>query len=198
MLNLGKKKEEEQPQQEVPDELPDLPQTAENPQGSAQEAAPAASDQAVPDELPPADIPTDGAQPELAPDELPPVTQVDSATEGAQVIDDQRLYFSQLLQKFQEEGLKSTKLITPSVNLVADMKKHWKKLKKTEEIEAMNKKVEENIAPLQKLEQEWIAIHDEIEAKKKLMHEKEEEIRKLSENLKQIALKAEKMGVGQK
>jgi hypothetical protein len=190
LLNLGKKKAEEQPPQDVPDELPDLPEAAEN----SPEAVPAGSGSDVPDELPPVDgIP----ESELAPDELPPVTQVDSAPEAAQV-DDQRLYFSQLLQKFHEEGLKSTKITTPSVNLVSDMKKNWKKLRKAEEAALMNRKVAENIAPLQRLEQEWMSIQEDIESKKNLLRDKEEEIRKLSEELRQTAQKAEKMNSNQK
>lgn len=190
LLNLGKKKAEEQPPADVPDELPDLPEAAEN----SPEAVSAGSGSNVPDELPPVDSVTKS---ELAPDELPPVTQIDSAPEAAQV-DDQRLYFSQLLQKFHEEGLKSTKITTPSVNLVSDMKKHWKKLKKAEEAALMNKKVAEGIAPLQRLEQEWMSIQEDIESKKNLLRDKEEEIRKLSEELRQTALKAEKMNSKQK
>ena len=196
MLGIGKKKEEgQQPaqQQEVPDELPDLPQKAENApeQGGAQQGAP--------DELPPAgtpaETPAEAAGAELAPDELPPVADVDTTSEVAQSLDDRRLYFSNLLKKLHEDGIRSTKLTSPSVNLLSDMKKHWKAQKKSEEIEAMNKKVEQCITPLKKLEQEWISIHDEIEAKKALLREKEDEIKKLAEDLKQTAAKAERMGL---
>lgn len=208
LFNTGKKKAEEQPQQEVPDELPDLPEGGDDSKDAADGDAPpqtgdsGAADtskltgqqsQQAPDELPPVDAP----QAELAPDELPPVTQIGSGPENAH-IDDQRLYFSQLLQKFHEEGLKSTKLSIPSVNLVSDMKKHWKKLKKAEKAAQMNRKVAETIAPLQKLEQEWMGIQEEIETKKKILQEKEEEIKKLSEELKQAAQKADKTDMKKK
>ncbi|MBW2997844.1 hypothetical protein KY349_05885 [Candidatus Woesearchaeota archaeon] len=194
LLGIGKKKEEgQQPaqQQEVPDELPDLPQKAENAPEQASDAQ-----QGAPDELPPAEAPVgEAAGTELAPDELPPVADADTTSEVAQGLDDRRLYFSNLLRKLHEEGVKSTKLTAPSVNLLSDMKKHWKTQKRSEEIDAMNKKVEQCITPLQRLEQEWIAIHDEIESKKTLLHEKEDEIKNLAENLKQTAAKAEKMGL---
>lgn len=188
MLGIGKKKEAgQQPaqQQEVPDELPDLPQKAENApeQGGDQQGAP--------DELPPVEVPADG----LAPDELPPVTDVDTNSEISQGLDDRRLYFSNLLRKLHEEGVRSTKLTSPSVNLLTDMKKHWKVQKRSEEIEAMNRKVEQCITPLQRLEQEWITLHDEIESKKALLHVKEDEIKKLAEELRQTAAKAENMGL---
>ena len=194
LLNIGKKKQEAQPaqQQEVPDELPDLPQGAEN---APEQALGDAGE--VPDELPPAEAVGAEAGADLAPDELPPVEDAGAAVEGSEAgvhAEDRRLYFSNLLQKLQEEGLKSTKLTAPSANLLSDMKKHWKQQKKFEEIDAMNRQVAESIAPLQKLEQEWVVLQGEIERKKELLHAKEVEIRDLAEELKRNASKAEKMG----
>ncbi|MBN1543974.1 hypothetical protein JW898_00765 [Candidatus Woesearchaeota archaeon] len=176
LLGLGKKQEPEKPA-EVPDELPDLPQTASN--------APA-QDGEIPDELPPIDQ-------ELAPDELPPVIERGTATELSGQGDDKRLYFSSLLQKLHADGIKSTKLTAPSANLLADMKKHWKTRKRSEEIDAMKQKVADSLTPLQRLEQEWVALQEDIELKKQQLHEKEEEIRKLAEEAKNLAAKAEKM-----
>lgn len=173
IFNLGKKPEAEQKQ--VPDELPDLPQ------GVAANTQQAAAQQSVPAELPPVD---------LAPDELPPV-DVGGTPELAQG-EDKRLYFSMMLQKLNEEGVKSTKLTVPTANLLTDMKKHWKQQKKTDEIQAMRQKVAESITPLQRLEQEWVALQEDIEMKKDLLHQKEEEIRKLAEEAKMLALKAER------
>jgi hypothetical protein len=188
LLNIGKKKEPEQPP-EVPDELPDLPQEAENTVESAADA----QEQVVPDELPPvAELPA-----ELAPDELPPVSEVgadlEAPSEAVQGVDDKRLYFSQLLQKLHDEGLKSTKLTTPTANLFADMKKHWKVRKRSDEIDDMNRQLQDSINPLQKLEQEWVSLSDEIDAKKKALHEKEEQIKQFAEDLKRRAVKVKKL-----
>ncbi|MBW2972574.1 hypothetical protein KY359_06060 [Candidatus Woesearchaeota archaeon] len=182
ILGLGKK-QEPQKAEDVPDELPDLPQTARAAQTQQ------APDAGAPDELPPLDQ-------ELAPDELPPMTDDMAAEAGAGLApqsNDRRLYFSAMLQKLHEEGIKSTKLTTPSANLLVDMKKHWKQRKKEEEIESMKQMVADSLNPLQKLEQEWVALQDDIEQKKKLLHEKEEAIRKLAEDAKNLAVKAEKM-----
>ena len=187
LLNLGKKKAEEQQSQDVPDELPDLPQAVENGQEQVETAH-----GVVPDELPPVDL----SSTDLAPDELPPVTGSDASVMGSEtnsLSDDRRLYFSNILQKLHEEGIKSTKLTIPSANFLSDMKKHWKKQKKSEALEAMNRSVAENIGPLQQLEREWVALQDDIEGKKRLLHEKEEKIKNLSEELKKTASKAEKM-----
>jgi hypothetical protein len=178
VLDTFKKKDPAQPQQEVPDELPDLPQGAAN--APAQEAAA----QPAPDELPPI---------ELAPDELPPVGAGSAPGELSAQSDDKRLYFSMMLQKLHEEGIKSTKLTAPTANLLSDMKKHWKQRKKVEEIEAMKQRVAESITPLQRLEQEWVSLQEDIEMKKQLLHEKEEEIRKLAEQAKTLAVKADSM-----
>ena len=97
----------------MPDELPDLPQKAENApeQGNAQQGAP--------DELPPAEAPAgDAVATELAPDELPPVADADTSSEVTPNLDDRRLYFSNLLKKLHEEGVRSTKLSAPSANLL--------------------------------------------------------------------------------
>jgi hypothetical protein len=173
VLDTFKKKDPAQPQQEVPEELPDLPQGA----APAQEAAP--------DELPPVG--------ELAPDELPPVGAGIGSSDLASQQDDRRLYFSTMLQKLHEEGIKSTKLTSPTANLLTDMKKHWKQRKRVEEIDAMRQKVAESLTPLQRLEQEWVSLQEEIEIKKQLLHEKEEEIRKFAEQAKTLALKADSM-----
>jgi hypothetical protein len=185
LLGIGKKQEPEA-KEEAPEELPDLPQGAEN-----AEPAQGAKEQAVPDELPPVDAAAGG---ELAPDELPPVTDAaGTSSDVAPQSDDRRLYFSSMLQKLHEEGLKSTKLTSPSANLLSDMKKHWKQQKKSEEIDAMRQKVADSLTPLQKLEQEWVALQDDIDQKKKQLHEKEDEIRKLADEAKTLATKAEKM-----
>jgi len=177
LLGLGKKPVTEK-KEEVPDELPDLPQ------GSSKQVS--APDKTVPDELPP-------VQQSLAPDELPPVAGFETGAEINVKPGDRRYYFAQLLQKLHDEGLKSTKLSSPNANLLVDMKKHWKQQKKLEEAEDMVQKVANTIAPLQKLEEEWSALYDEIETKKQLLQQKEEEIRHLSEELKETASKAEKM-----
>jgi hypothetical protein len=188
LLNIGKKKEPEN-LPEVPDELPDLPQEAENAD------VPDTQKQEVPDELPPVDaVPT-----ELAPDELPPMDDnvdlpvTSTGPDIAQDVDDKRLYFSQLLQKLHDEGLKATKLTTPTANLFQDMKKHWKTVKRSDEIEQMNKQLADSITPLQRLEKEWVAISDEIEAKKQALCEKEEQIKQLAEDLKKRAEKVKRI-----
>ena len=181
LLGLGKKQEPET-KEEVPEELPDLPQTAENAPQDAQEAQ-----GEVPDELPPTEVG------ELAPDELPPVTDAGLGPELAAQADDKRLYFSQMLQKLHEEGIKSTKLTSPTANILSDMKKHWKQTKRSEELDAMRQSVADSITPLQKLEQEWVSLQEEIDQKKKQLHEKEEAIKKLAEEAKTLAVKAEKM-----
>lgn len=177
LLGIGKKQESKEVQKaDVPDELPDLPQDSS---GTAD----------APDELPAVDSLLPG---ELAPDELPPVEEPTAlATPG----DDKRLYFSSLLQRLHEDGLKSTKLTAPSANLLSDMKKHWKDQKAAAEREAMLRDVAQSIDPLQKLEQEWVALQEDIELKTKLLQEKEEQIRQLSEKAKTAALKAQKKGV---
>ncbi|MBW2964493.1 hypothetical protein KY363_03460 [Candidatus Woesearchaeota archaeon] len=178
LLGIGKKQETKEAQtSEVPDELPDLPQDS----SSAADA---------PDELPPVDEPLPGQ--DLAPDELPPV---DEPTALGASGDDKKLYFSSLLQKLHEEGLKSTKLTAPSANLLSDMKKHWKDQKAAAERDAMLQEVAQSIDPLQRLEQEWVALQEDIENKKRLLQEKEEQIRQLADKAKSAALKAQKKGV---
>lgn len=177
LLGLGKKPAPEK-KEEVPEELPDLPQGSSNTNSSPEKSAP--------DELPPVER-------SLAPDELPPVAGFDTGAEINVKPGDRRLYFAQLLQKLHDEGLKSTKLSSPTANLLSDMKKHWKQQKKVEEAEEMVQKVANTIAPLQRLEEEWSQLYDEIEAKKQLLQQKEEEIKRLSEQLKDTAAKAEKM-----
>jgi len=176
LFNISKKSESEK-KEEVPDELPDLPQAAENNQTMQN------SNSTIPAELPPV---------ELAPDELPPVGGL-GVMPGSPLQDfDKRSYFSGVLQKLQEEGVKSTKLTASSANLLGDMKKHWKQVKKQGEIDAMKQKVLESLTPLQELEQEWISLQEDIEQKKRLLHEKEEKIRVLAEEARNLALKAEK------
>jgi hypothetical protein len=185
LLGIGKKTEPENAdaaKQDVPDELPDLPQAEGAPPAENAEAAPEA---AVPDELPPAA--------DLAPDELPPVTELGAAPEPDIQADDRKLYFSSMLQKLHEEGVKSTKLTSTSANLLTDMKKHWKAQKRTAEMDGMMKKVAESITPLQKLEQEWVALSEDIEQKKKILHEKEDQIKKLAEDARSLAMKADRM-----
>lgn len=183
MLGIGKKSAQDgqesgsQDAAEVPEELPDLPEQPENsPESSIGDA--------VPDELPPAD---------LAPDELPPVDDAAAAPDLSHPGDDKRLYFSSLLQKIHEEGLKSTKLMVPTANLLSDMKKHWKEQKRTEEVDAMMQKVTESLTPLQRLEKEWVALNDDIEQKKQLLRQKEAEIQKLAEEARLMAAQAERM-----
>jgi hypothetical protein len=77
------------------------------------------------------------------------------------------------------------------------MKKHWKQQKRQDNIDDMRKKVAESLTPLQRLEQEWVALQDDIEQKKKMLHDKEEEIRKLAEEAKALALKAERSSTQQ-
>jgi hypothetical protein len=190
LLGIGKKQEPEK-QEEVPEELPDLPQAAEN----APDAGPDAQVQAAPDELPPVDAPSSG---ELAPDELPPVTD-ELSDQGVELpTDDKRLYFSTMLQKLHEDGLKSTKLTTPSVNLLSDMKKHWRDKRKSDQVDAMRQQIAESLTPLQKLEQEWVALQEDIDQKKKMLHEKEEAIKKLAEEARSLAVKADKIGFKEK
>jgi Skp family chaperone for outer membrane proteins len=102
-----------------------------------------------------------------------------------------------MLQKLQQDGVKSTKLTSSSANLRSDMKKHWKQQKRQDNIDDMRKKVAESLTPLQRLEQEWVALQDDIEQKKKMLHDKEEEIRKLAEEAKALALKAERSSTQQ-
>jgi hypothetical protein len=177
ILGLGKKPE--QKKEDAPDELPELPQASALGQTS----------QAVPDELP---MP----EPSLAPDELPPVGGGLGPADATG--DDKRLYFSIMMQKLHDEGLKSTKLMSPTANLLVDMKKHWKQRKKADELDEMMRKVGESINPLQKLEQEWVSLQDEIEEKKRMLSEKEEAIKKLVEEARSLAIKAESMKSQQK
>ncbi|MBW2968228.1 hypothetical protein KY362_07115 [Candidatus Woesearchaeota archaeon] len=203
LLNIGKKKGAEATdaaqQTAVPEELPDLP--ADAPATPDQSQAMNSSD-AAPAELP--DI-----QQDLAPDELPPMTpgevQDGSAALGmpgqsgqSLPSGDRKLYFSSMLQKLHQDGLKSTRLTASSLNVLADMKKHWKDTRKEEELASMERQVEDKILPLQRLEQEWVALKDDIELKRQQMHEKEEEIRRLSEELRTLAVKTEKMGSAKK
>ncbi|MFC1741724.1 hypothetical protein ACFL3V_04275 [Nanoarchaeota archaeon] len=171
LLNIGKKKAAEKAE-DVPDELPDLP--------GEQQAE-------VPDELPPMDSPEKA---DLAPDELPPVTGGEA--ELGETADDQRLYFSNMLQQLHEEGLKSTKLTSPKANLLADMKKHWRTQKRTDQLDAMNQELTESVQPLQRLEQEWVSLNSEIELRKNLLREKEDEIKRLAEELRTKALKVQR------
>lgn len=202
LLGIGKKTEAEAPKEEVPEELPDLPQTGDAPAeagAAGAEAAPqeGAEGAAAPDELPPLDPSASPASPgDLAPDELPPVEGGAIPSPGDEVApgaDDRRLYFASMLQKLHEEGVKSTKLTSPSVNLLTDMKKHYKQVKKEEAKTAMQQELADSLTPLQKLEQEWVTLQEDIEQKKKMLHEKEAEIRKLAEDAKSLAAKAEKM-----
>ncbi len=181
LLGIGKKQEPAQAPAEVPDELPDLPQ--------AEAPAEAGADMDVPDELPPAEL---SPVEDLAPDELPPVGDMGVADQGATQGIDRRLYFSNLLQKLNQEGIKSTKLTSPSVNMLSDMKRHWKLQKKEAEKDEMNRMLADSLTPLQRLENEWVALQEDIELKKKQLHDKEEEIRKLAEEAKALALKAER------
>lgn len=174
LLGLGKKSEDK-PKEEVPEELPDLPDDLSSDENTPGEA---------PDELPPA---------ELAPDELPPVGEISQPIGSRPSVDDQRLYFSSMLQKMHDEGISATKLMVPSANLISDMKKHWKKQRKEMQIDEMMQKVQDSITPLQRLEQEWVALHDEIEDKRQQLREKEDAIRKLAEEARSVALKAQKM-----
>jgi hypothetical protein len=182
LLGIGKKKEAVAAE-EVPEELPDLPQSDVNP-GDQQGAS-------VPDELPDAG--------ELAPDELPPATAGEIGIDNASEVDtnltsmaDKRLYFSNLLQKLQDDGLKSTKLVSPSADLLSDMKKFWKEKRKTDMIDAMKQELEKNVFPLQKLEKEWADLYDDIEQKKKLLREKEKSIQAMGETLKTLARQTDK------
>ncbi|HII71543.1 TPA: hypothetical protein HA265_02200 [Candidatus Woesearchaeota archaeon] len=184
LLNLGKKKDVSvAEQQEVPEELPDLPQGEEQPDEQVEDI----SDGGVPAELPEVD--------ELAPDELAPIDGVPGSGLGVSQAEvgnvDRRLYFSDLLQKLHQEGLKSTKLTSPSANLLTDMKSYWKQKKKEEELNAMNAELLQNIAPLQRLEKEWVDLQDEIELKKKLLREKEQKIQEMAESLKSLARKTD-------
>ena len=163
----------------MPEELPDLPESGEDTES--------------------ADASDDLLDTELAPDELPPMDDIGEAgvdgviseTKVAPEISDRRSYFSNLLQKINEEGLKSTKLINPSLNVLSDMKKHWKDRKKNEALEVMNAELVQNIQPLQQLEQEWSQLQDDIEQKKALLKQKEQEIQEMAENLKQLAKKVD-------
>lgn len=185
LLGIGKKQQQEATADalEVPDELPDLPQES----GVAD-----AETVSAPDELPPAELPPAG---DLAPDELPPVTDPGIQGDNPPQEIDRRLYFSNLLQKLNEEGIKSTKLTTPSANLLSDMKKHWKIQQKEARKDEVNRQLAESLTPLQKLEQEWVALQEDIEQKKKALHAKEDEIKKLAEEAKSLAAKAQKMNV---
>lgn len=187
---LGGKKEEANADdskgaEEVPEELPDLPEDSAD-QESVDSGDPGGRQQDQGAVVPEQD---------LAPDELPPVESGQGELEEEPGPDspDKRLYFSELLRKLNEDGIRSTKLTNQSVNLLSDMKRHWKERKKTEELEAMNSELKQNIAPLQKLEREWTQLQSEIEQKRQLLKEKEQKIQEMSENLKKLAKKTGKL-----
>jgi hypothetical protein len=196
LLGIGKKKEPEAAKEEVPEELPDLPKDEGAAEAAPEQAAeqPAEQEGGVPDELPDAG--------DLSPDELSPIPSGEPSIDTNAKLEtdplDRKLYFSQLLQKFHEDGLKSTKLVSPSADLLSDMKKFWKEKKKSEQLDAMRQKIKIDIEPLQKLEKEWADLREDIEQKKKLLREKEKSIQSLVEELKTLARKTERAGPGKR
>jgi hypothetical protein len=217
LLNITKKQQDNSKPIDVPDELPDLPTEAPHVAATPEPASmvtvapppiviqPPIQQQIVispPQEIKPVqhqEIKPMQREPELAPDELSPVhvekktiePKPSRSNESKLNVDisDRRLYFSDLLRQMKDQG--TSKLTSANVNFLADMRKHWDDKLKEAEVDELNKEVEDRLMPLQRLEKEWVMLKEDIENKKKQLRKTEDEIRALSEELREMAVRTE-------
>ncbi len=185
LLNLDKfKKEGGGAKQDIPDELPSLPDaSADAPTAAAAAVAPAGENNEqsqVPDELPPVSLkPRKPAEPTSLV-KKPEAKIYEQKT-------DEKLYFSELMSRFHDKGLQRDVekefLSSSSGELVANLHAQWEEQKHKESMDEFEEIIIEKMKPLQNLEQEWRALKREIDQKNRNLMKKEEEIKALASEL---------------
>ncbi len=162
LLNLGKKKEEAK-KEAVPDELPSLPESKPAAQAGPQVVVPA------PAIIQAAQVVSQQAvQPrQLAPDELPPIQHKEEEhveKKPSLIKTSEKFYFSEIIAKFHNKELSiedvERELLTEDA--MHNMRRHWEEESHEKEKGVFQKKIEEKLTPLEKLEKEWRELKNEI------------------------------------
>ncbi len=186
------KKDPKKPEEKVPDELPPLGEDAIK----KDEAKPVPE---IPDELPPIDIPEQ--KPELAPvqkeEDILPDFPLEQAAPEPQPVEASSGFFSNLFGAIKKPGL-SHRLYKE--DLVARMKENWevkdtavrKGLSVSDENE-LQRKLETTLNDLRVAESRWRSQKIALEENERLLKEKEDEIRKKSEDFKKLLKKTQLM-----
>ncbi len=214
ILDLVKPKADSSAKSAVPDELPPLPGTA--PVQPTQAAQPQPAQQQAqslaPDELPPLSAPQQpAATPQPVQQPVQPVSSPAAAPVSAahaadakpmaavqpQTETDKRLYFSELISRFHNPEEKKTAeqeiINVSSQDVINHLSSNWEQQKKEERLIEIEKQINEKMAPMQSMEQQWRSLKSELDqrrqeedTKTRKVQEIEETIRKTTEELKNL------------
>ena len=195
LLDIAKgKKGQEQPKVDVPDELPSLPGKSSAQQPAQQ--TPQTSSQLAPNEIPPLKPapPVSSTQavqktPQQA-NALIAQTQQPSQESAPQPVHGERLYFMELIKRFStketREQAEQDLLASSTSEVLESMHTQWESHKQQQQLQQYEQMIAAHVEPLQQLEQEWRALHDEIDKKKLLLQEKEFAIQQNTAELKRL------------
>ncbi|MBR9699463.1 hypothetical protein GOV09_03350 [Candidatus Woesearchaeota archaeon] len=208
ILNL-KKKDGKDSVEEVPDELPSLPEEKkeESPADAEElkkeeaqaEEAPAETEEKA-EEAPAEETPSE-AEPteELAPDELPPVQEpaTEQAEEPQQEVQqpeaqpaqpqvlDERLYFSKLIDRLNKgEAIEEISKEIRDKDIISALRGNLKENQRQDKKGDFEKDIKQMMVQLQVFERDWSTLKVELEDKKSKFEDTEKKIREFTDQIK--------------